>query len=79
MVRDGATFVASGVYTKHLLDQLQARQTNQQHLELTAKPELAPAPAITAPMLEKPTNGSQKRILSASWTLKGSPGPMPGE
>jgi ABC-type transporter Mla MlaB component len=29
MVRDGATFVASGVYTKHLLDQLQARQTNQ--------------------------------------------------
>jgi ABC-type transporter Mla MlaB component len=31
MVRDGATFVASGVYTKHLLDQLQARQTNQQH------------------------------------------------
>jgi ABC-type transporter Mla MlaB component len=25
MVRDGATFVASGVYTKHLLDQLQAR------------------------------------------------------
>jgi ABC-type transporter Mla MlaB component len=33
MVRDGATFVASGVYTKHLLDQLQARQTNQQHLD----------------------------------------------
>jgi hypothetical protein len=31
MVRDGATFLASGVYTKHLLDQLQARQTNQQH------------------------------------------------
>jgi hypothetical protein len=31
MVRDGATFVASGVYTKHLLDQLQSRQTNQQH------------------------------------------------
>ena len=30
MVRDGATFVASGVYTKHLLDQLQERQTNQQ-------------------------------------------------
>ena len=28
MVRDGARFVASGVYTKHLLDQLQARQTN---------------------------------------------------
>ncbi len=25
MVHDGATFVASGVYTKHLLDQLQAR------------------------------------------------------
>jgi len=25
MVRDGATFVASGVYTKHLLDQLRAR------------------------------------------------------
>ena len=25
MVRDGATFVASGVYTRHLLDQLQAR------------------------------------------------------
>jgi hypothetical protein len=33
MVRDGATFVASGVYTKHLLDQLQARQTNHQHLD----------------------------------------------
>ena len=28
MVRDGASFVASGVYTKHLLDQLNARQTN---------------------------------------------------
>jgi len=33
MVRDGAIFVASGVYTKHLSDQLQARQTNQQHLD----------------------------------------------
>ena len=33
MVRDGATFVASGVYTKHLLCQLQARQTNQKHLD----------------------------------------------
>jgi len=33
MVHDGATFVASGVYTKHLLDQLQARQTNQKHLD----------------------------------------------
>ena len=32
MVRDGATFVASGVYTKHLLDQLRAR-TDQQHLD----------------------------------------------
>src|SRR3984885_14947008 len=31
MVRDGATFVASGVYTKHLLDQLQARQTDRQY------------------------------------------------
>jgi hypothetical protein len=31
MVHDGATFVASGVYTKHLLDQLQARQTGQKH------------------------------------------------
>jgi hypothetical protein len=29
MVHDGATFVASGVYTKHLLNQLQARQANQ--------------------------------------------------
>jgi hypothetical protein len=27
MVHDGATFVASGVYTKHLLDELQARKT----------------------------------------------------
>ena len=26
MVRDGATFVASGVYTRHLLGQLQARK-----------------------------------------------------
>jgi ABC-type transporter Mla MlaB component len=33
MVRDGATFVASGVYTKHLLDQLHARQTKQEHLD----------------------------------------------
>jgi len=33
MVRDGATFVALGVYTTHLLDQLQARQTNQQQLD----------------------------------------------
>jgi ABC-type transporter Mla MlaB component len=33
MVRDGATFVASGLYTRHLLDQLQARQTSQQHLD----------------------------------------------
>jgi ABC-type transporter Mla MlaB component len=32
MLRDGATFVSSGVYTKHLLGQLQARQTNQKHL-----------------------------------------------
>ncbi|MEA3006418.1 MAG: hypothetical protein QOI94_1687 [Acidobacteriaceae bacterium] len=31
MVQQGATFVASGLYTKHLLNQLQARQTNQQH------------------------------------------------
>jgi hypothetical protein len=29
MVHDGATFVASGVYTKHLLDPMQARQANQ--------------------------------------------------
>jgi hypothetical protein len=27
MVHDGATFVASGVYTKHLLNELQARKT----------------------------------------------------
>ena len=33
MVRDGATFVASGVYTKHLLVQLQARQTDPRHLD----------------------------------------------
>ncbi|HTZ59478.1 MAG TPA: hypothetical protein VMB49_15330 [Acidobacteriaceae bacterium] len=32
MVHDGATFVASGVYTKHLLVQLQARQAHQKHL-----------------------------------------------
>lgn len=32
MVHDGATFVASGVYTKHLLGQLQARQVNLKHL-----------------------------------------------
>jgi ABC-type transporter Mla MlaB component len=32
MVRDGATFVASGVYTKHLLAQIQALQANQKHL-----------------------------------------------
>ncbi len=33
MVRDGATFVASGVYTKHLLVQLQARQIDPRHLD----------------------------------------------
>ncbi len=33
MVHDGATFVASGVYTRHLLDQLQERQANQKHLD----------------------------------------------
>jgi hypothetical protein len=33
MVHDGATFVASGVYTKHLLDQLRARQANQKQLD----------------------------------------------
>jgi hypothetical protein len=33
MIHDGATFVASGVYTKHLLDQLQARQTDQKPLD----------------------------------------------
>jgi hypothetical protein len=32
MAHDGATFVASGVYTRHLLDQLQARQTARKHL-----------------------------------------------
>jgi hypothetical protein len=32
MVHDGATFVASGVYTRHLLDQLQAREANQKFL-----------------------------------------------
>jgi hypothetical protein len=33
MVHDGATFVASGVYTRHLLDQLQARQAKQKQLD----------------------------------------------
>jgi ABC-type transporter Mla MlaB component len=33
MVHDGATFVASGLYTKHLLDQLQARQANQKRFD----------------------------------------------
>ena len=33
MVHDGATFVASGVYTKHLLNQLKARQANQTQLD----------------------------------------------
>jgi ABC-type transporter Mla MlaB component len=32
MIYDGATFVASGVYTKHLLELLQARQTKQKPL-----------------------------------------------
>jgi hypothetical protein len=31
MVHDGATFVASGVYTRTLLDQLQARRTHQRN------------------------------------------------
>ena len=31
MLHDGATFVASGVYTRHLLDQLQAQRANQRH------------------------------------------------
>lgn len=29
MLCDGATFVASGVYTRHLLEQLRARQADQ--------------------------------------------------
>jgi hypothetical protein len=33
MMHDGATFVATGVYTKHLLDQLQARQSNRKPLD----------------------------------------------
>jgi hypothetical protein len=33
MMHDGATFVATGVYTKHLLDQLQARQAKQKPLD----------------------------------------------
>jgi ABC-type transporter Mla MlaB component len=32
MVHDGASFVASGVYTKHLLAQIQALQAKQKHL-----------------------------------------------
>jgi ABC-type transporter Mla MlaB component len=32
MVEDGARFVASGVYTRHLLEQLQARQTSEKQL-----------------------------------------------
>jgi hypothetical protein len=31
MAEDGATFVASGVYTRHLVEQLGARQAKQQH------------------------------------------------
>jgi hypothetical protein len=31
MAEDGATFVASGVYTRHLVEQLRARQAKQQH------------------------------------------------
>lgn len=33
MVHDGATFVASGVYTRHLLDLLQARQEKQKPVD----------------------------------------------
>lgn len=33
MVHDEATFVASGVYTKHLLDLMQARQAKQKPLD----------------------------------------------
>jgi hypothetical protein len=32
MVRDGARFVASGVYTRHLLEQLQAGQGKEKLL-----------------------------------------------
>ena len=31
MAEDGATFVASGVYTRHLVEQLGAQQAKQQH------------------------------------------------
>ena len=33
MVHDGARFVASGVYTKHLLEQLQAAEGNEKLLD----------------------------------------------
>ena len=79
IMREGATVVASGVYTRHLLDELRARETSARGFA-GLNPELTPAPgAAVTPVLEKPSNGSQKRILRASWTLKGSPGPMPGE
>jgi hypothetical protein len=58
MVDDGATFVASGVYTKHLLDQLQAPRKHK----WTAG--FSPAPAITS------ANAGDKRFSQLLWPDK---------
>jgi hypothetical protein len=33
MIRGGATVVAGGVYTKHLIEELQARRANQEEVD----------------------------------------------
>jgi len=44
IMRDGATVVASGVYTRHLLDELRTRKTSQEEPSLTVPSEGKSAP-----------------------------------
>jgi hypothetical protein len=58
MVHDGATFVASGAYRKHLLNQLQARRQIK-NISIDRTAELSPARAYAKRQCwRKPSNGS---------------------
>ena len=53
IMRDGATVVASGVYTRHLLDELRAGGPIERYIQ-APDPDLTPAPADSnPPVLEK--------------------------
>ena len=59
MVQDGATFMASGVYTKHLLDQLQAsRQIG--NVSIDDSRNSLQHRRCEAPMLEKAFNALRR-------------------